>query len=262
MAKKKKTKKKDNFEELYGRDYETALKFAEEIFPEFNTVIKSIIFFGSSSRKKKKSGDIDVLIIFNDANVISDNDFKLYFNKKTNEAINKISDKLHVNVVTLTVFFENLMNGEPIVLNVIRDGVSLIDTGFFAPLKVLLLKGKLKPSAEAILNSANRVEAHMTKSRLNVLSAYQELYLSMLDAAQATLMAHGVVAPAPRKVPEMLKTIKISTAQIKNFKEMQRVFKKIEHRDLTKITGKQYDNYLTKAKSFNKTMEKKLKKKL
>jgi hypothetical protein len=84
----------------------------------------------------------------------------------------------------------------------------------------------------------------------------------MLDAAQATLMAYGVVAPSPRKVPDMLKTIKVPTTQIKTFKEMQRVFKKIEHRELLKITGKQYDTYLKKAEAFNKELEKKLKKKL
>lgn len=255
-------KKKDNLDELYGEDYKTALKFAEEVFPEFNTVIKSIVFFGSSSRQKKDRGDIDVLIVFNDANVISDQDFKIYFQKKINEAIDKISDKLHVNVATLTVFFENLLNGEPVVLNIIRDGVSLIDTGFFAPLKVLLLKGKLKPSAEAILNSATKVEAHLVKSKINLLSAYQELYLSTLDAAQATLMAHGIVAPSPVKVPDMLKTIKIPAPTIKIYKDMYSLFKKIEHRELLQITGKQYDTYLKKTISFNKVMEKKLKKKL
>lgn len=254
-------KETDNLDKLYGDDYELAMKFANEIFPEFSNVIKSIIYFGSGSRKKK-SGDIDVLVIFNDASVIADRDFKLYFNKKINEAILKVSEKLHVNAVTLTVFFQNLINGEPIVLNVIRDGVSLIDTGFFAPLKVLLLKGDIKPSAEAILNNAARVGTHMTRSKLNLLAAFQELYLAMLDATSATLMAYGTVAPSPEKMPEMLKGIKIDNNQIKVFSEMQKLFKKIEHREPVKITGKEYDSYLIKAEKYNKTLEAKLKKKI
>ncbi len=247
---------------MYGEDYNTALKFANEVFKEFSSVIKSIIYFGSGSRKSKKPGDIDVLIIFNDANVISDLDFKVYFQKRINDAINKISSRLHVNIVTMTVFFENLINGEPVVMNVLRDGIELIDTGFFAPLKILLLRGKIRPSAEAILNSATRVEAHITKSKVNILAAFQELYLSMLDAAQATIMAYGLVAPSPVKVPNMLKSIKIESKHIEMFKKMYKIFKKIEHRELNKMSGKQYDEYYEIAKKFNKEMEKKLKKKL
>ncbi|PIU60946.1 hypothetical protein COS83_05255 [archaeon CG07_land_8_20_14_0_80_38_8] len=255
-------KEENNLDELYGEDYKTALRLANEIFPEFSSVVKSIIYFGSSSRKKAARGDIDVLIIFNDANVISDKDFKMYFSKKVDEAVKKVDERLHINVVTLTVFFENLINAKPVVMNVLRDGVALIDTGFFAPLKILLLKGKLKPSAEAILNSAARVDAHTIMSKLNLLSAFQELYLSMLDAAQATIMAYGAVAPSPEKVPDLLKGIKIPASQITNFRKMQLVFKKVEHRELNKMTGKEYDAYKKKAESFNKLMEAKLRKKI
>ena len=174
----------------------------------------------------------------------------------------KVNEKLHINTVTLTVFFENLIKSEPVVLNIIRDGVPIIDTGFFAPLKVLLLKGKFKPTAEAILNAASRVSSHMTLSKLNILSAFQELYLSMLDASQATLMTYGIVAPSPKQVPTMLKSLKIPNIQIRFFKEMQTKFKKIEHKELFKLTGKQFDSYLKNTIKYNKIMEKKLKKKL
>jgi len=255
-------KKNDELNQMYGEDYEVALKFANKVFPEFSTVVKSIIFFGSSSRKKKSSGDIDVLIIFNDSNVISDTDFKMYFNKKINEFVVQISTRLHVNIVTLTVFFQNLINGEPVVMNVLRDGIPLIDTGFFSPLKVLLLKGNIKPSPEAILNSAARVDAHLLKSKINLLSSVQELYLSILDASQATLMAHNIVAPSPRNIPELLKSIKVKSEHVKIFEEIQTLFKKIEHREVVNITGKKYDEFLSKATKFNKLMETKLKQKL
>lgn len=255
-------KKADNLEELYGEDYDTALKFANRIYPEFSGVIKSIIFFGSGAVKKAHRGDIDVLIVFNDADVVSDNNFRLYFQKQVNEAILKTSGSLHVNTVTLTVFWENLINGEPVAFNVLRDGVPLIDTGFFAPLKLLLLKGKLKPTAEAILNMASRVDLHRTRSRINLLSAVQELYLSALDASQSTLMAYGIVAPSPDNVAEMLKGIKVDSKLVKIYSDLHKVFKKIEHQELTKMTGKDYDAFLKKSAVFNGAMEEKLKKKV
>jgi len=243
-------------------DYLVASKFSEEIYPEFTSVIKSIVYFGSSKRKDSNKGDIDLLIIFNDSEVISDSDFKVYFTSKVNEVANRVSNKIHLNIVTITVFFQNLINSEPVVLNVLREGISLIDTGFFNPLKILLLKGDLKPTPEAIFNCANRVSARLLRSKINLLSSVQELYLAMLDASQATLMSYGQVAPSPTKIPELLKGMKIEAKLIKIFSEMQILFKKIEHRELNDLTGKKYDELRKKADLFIKEMEKKLKKKI
>ena len=243
-------------------DYLVASKFSEEIYPEFTSVIKSIVYFGSSVRKDKKKGDIDLLIVFNDSEVISDDDFKIYFNSKINEVARRVSDRIHINIVTLTVFFQNLINSEPVVINILRDGISIIDTGFFNPLKILLLKGDLKPSPEAIFNCATRVSHHMHRSRINLLSASQELYLAMLDASQAALMSYGQVAPGPAKVAEMLKGIKVSDELAGIFSGMHKVFKDIEYRKLTEISGKDYDKMLEKSNVFNKEMEKRLKKKI
>lgn len=253
--------KKDKLKEMYGKDYQTALKFANEIYSEFSSIIKSIIYFGSSNRQET-SGDIDILVLFNDSQVLTDNGFKIYFNKKINEAKIKISNRLHLNIVTLTVFFQNLIHGEPIVLNILREGIPIIDTGFFSPLKILLQEGKLKPTPEAIFNSATRVDMHLKRSKLDLLSSFQELYLSMIDSAQATMMAYGIVAPSPKKIPELLKTIKASKTIISYFKEIQKLAKKIEHRENIKIDGKKYDECYKKTTTFNKDMEKKLQKKI
>ncbi|MDD5054099.1 MAG: hypothetical protein PHG04_01810, partial [Candidatus Nanoarchaeia archaeon] len=254
--------KKAKKEELrQGDDYMIASKFSQEIYPEFSSVIKSIVYFGSSKRKSAEKGDIDLLIIFNDSEVVSDSDFKVYFTSKVHEIANRVSNKIHLNIVTVTVFFQNLIASEPVVMNILREGISLIDTGFFNPLKILLLKGDLKPTPEAIFNCANRVSQHMLKSRINLLSSAQELYLAMLDASQAALMSYGQVAPSPSKIPELLKGIKTDNKFIKIFSSMQEIFKNIEHRKLTDLAGKKYDDLLKKANIFNKEMEKKLKKK-
>ena len=245
-----------------GDDYLIASKFSEEIYPDFSSVIKSIVYFGSSARNNKKNGDIDLLIVFNDSEVISDDDFKIYFNSKINEVAKRVSGRIHLNIVTLTVFYQNLINSEPVVLNILRDGISIIDTGFFNPLKILLLKGDLKPTPEAIFNCATRVSYHMLRSRINMLSSAQELYLAMLDASQATLMSYGQVAPSPVKIPELLKGMKVSNDLVNIFSNMQKLFKDIEYRKVNEVSGKEYDSLLKKADIFNREMEKRLKKKI
>ncbi|MDD4354173.1 MAG: hypothetical protein PHN56_07005 [Candidatus Nanoarchaeia archaeon] len=243
-------------------DYLIASKFCEEVYPEFRSIIKSIIYFGSSSRNDKKKGDIDLLLVFNDSEVISDDEFKVYFNSKVNEVAKRVSNRIHLNVVTLTVFFQNLINSEPVILNVLRDGISIIDTGFFNPLKILLLKGDLKPTPEAIFNCATRVSHHMLRSRINLLSSAQELYLAMLDASQAVLMSYGQVAPSPSKIAELLRGIKVNEELINIFSDIQKLFKDIEYRKVNELSGKEYDILLNKANLFNKEMEKRLKKKI
>jgi predicted nucleotidyltransferase len=255
-------KKKSSNNSRQGNDYLIASKFSEEIYPEFSSVIKSIIYFGSSVKNVKKKGDVDLLIVFNDSEVITDEDFKIYFNSKINEVARRVSDRIHLNIVTLTVFFQNLINSEPVVLNILRDGISIVDTGFFNPLKILLLKGDLKPTPEAIFNCATRVSHHMLRSKINLLSSVQELYLAMLDASQAMLMSYGQVAPSPVKIPELLKGLKVNVTLIKIFSSMQKLFKDIEYKRINELSGKEYDVLVKKANSFNKEMEKRLKQKI
>lgn len=245
-----------------GDDYLIASKFSEEIYPEFSSVIKSIVYFGSSIRNDKKKGDVDLLIVFNDSEVISDEDFKIYFNSKINEVARRVSDRIHLNIVTLTVFFQNLINSEPVVLNILRDGISIVDTGFFNPLKILLLKGDLKPTPEAIFNCATRVSQHILRSKINLLSSVQELYLAMLDASQAMLMSYGQVAPSPVKIPDLLKGLKVNDDLIDIFSDLQKLFKDIEYRRINELSGKEYDDLVKKSNVFIKEMEKRLKKKI
>ncbi len=247
---------------MYGEDYNTAMDFANRVYSEFSSVIKSVVFFGSAAKKKEAPGDIDILIIFDDASVVSDVNFRNYFLKEVNEIVLKTSERLHVNTVTLTVFWQNMINGEPIIMSVLRNGIPIIDTGLFAPLKKLLLEGKITPSPEAIMNAAGRVNAHMTRSRINLLNSMQELYLSMVDASHATLMAYDLSPPSPDYIPEMLEKINLGKRYIDFFKDMQKVFKKIEHRELGTISGENYDSALSKTKKFNNVLEKKMKKKL
>ena len=129
-------------------------------------------------------------------------------------------------------------------------------------MKILLLKGDLKPSPEAILNCASRVSQHMNRSKINVLSAAQELYLACLDASQAALMAYGQVAPSPSKVAGLLKGMKVSDELIGIFSKLQKTFKGIEHRKINDLSGKDFDGLKADAKHFIKEMEKRLKKKI
>ena len=52
---------------------------------------------------------------------------------------NPYRKSLHVNTVKLSTWWDDMMKGDPVVINVLRYGDALIDFGgFFNPLKILL----------------------------------------------------------------------------------------------------------------------------
>ena len=52
--------------------------------------------------------------------------------------IEKVSLKLHVTSMTFTSFWEHARVGDPILVNILRDGIALHDRGFFDPLQRIL----------------------------------------------------------------------------------------------------------------------------
>ena len=99
-----------------------------------------------------------------------------------------------------------MLKGEPVVINVIRYGVPLIDFGgFFTPLKVLLATGRIKPSREAIYNALKRAPMHLARAKFNLLAAVDAIYWSMVDSAHAALMSAGKTPPSPEHIDIMLK---------------------------------------------------------
>ena len=188
-------------------NYEIAYDFATEAYKRFQHVIKSIVLFGSVAKNLKTQNDIDIIIFVDDCTIQWDDELIVWYREELQKilACNKYRDKLHVNTVTLSVFWDEFRNGEPVAMNIVRYGKSLIDFGgFFEPLKILLARGKVKPSAEAIYNALKRAPYHLSRARYGAYLTVDSLYWAMVDSAHAALMTADQVAPSPEHIPEML----------------------------------------------------------
>lgn len=256
-------KQQKNINRYIARDIEKARQFAKLLYKEFGTFIKGIILFGSSLKQPaglKK--DIDILVILDDVSV--------KFSKPLVETYRVISQKiisdvdptrLHIQSMKFTSFWEYVRNGDPVAINILRNGLALVDSGFFDPLQSLLDQGRIRPSKESIYTYFTMAPASLTRANQHLLTAGVDLYWAAIDSAHAALMKIGEIPPTPSHVADMLERKLIAKKQVAKkyattMRKLYLLFKRITHRELKNLSGEEYDKYKKMTIDFVEAMKK------
>ena len=148
------------------------------------------------------------------------------------------------------------MQGDPVIINILRYGEVLIDVGgFFNPLKILLQEGKIRGTVEAVYNGLQRAPTHLARSKSAKLGSIEGIYWCMIDAAQAALIMAGKMPPSPEHIPALLKETfvdqgLISGDYVNQIKEIYLLHKKIVHNEVHEVRGAAIDQWIEKAESF------------
>jgi len=238
-----------------------ALDFAEKVYKRFDKIIKSIILFGSQVKNKGVSGsDIDIVIIIDDATLRFDQKLIMWYREELAKLVqqNPYKKDLHINTIRLTTWWDDLIKGDSVVLNILRYGEELIDAGgFFNPLKILLQEGKIKSTPEAMYNLLNRVPEHIMRSKVSEMSSIEGCYWAMVDSAQALLMAIKIFPPSPENIAGLLKENFVDKKLMKesfvdDFISVYDLHKKIIHGEVKDIDGRIVDEYQEKSEEFFK----------
>lgn len=236
-----------------------ALDFATKVYQKFDKIIKSVILFGSQTKNTAVSGsDIDIIIIVDDASINWDMELVAWYREELGKLIktNPYKKELHINSVKLTTWWQDLVKGDPLVINIIRFGEPMIDFGgFFTPLKILLQQGKIKSTPEAIYNALERVPGHLARSRASQLNAIEGLYWAMVDSSHSALMAAKQTPPSPEHIPIMLKEIFADTGNLKMkyvimYRDLYLLHRKIVHGELSKIAGSEIEAWQSRTEEF------------
>ncbi len=251
----KKKKIHDNSAKYPSDDLDYAYRFAAEIKKEVGNFVKGIVLFGSAARKKGPAHDIDILIILDDISIYLNKEFVEAYRIIVQNLIAKINKRLHVTTFKYSSFWEFVRNGDPIALNILRDGVPIVDREFFRPLQLLLYQGRIRPSKEAIWAYYYKSSQTIQNSKFRMISAVMDLYWAVIDASHAALMRLNEIPPSPSHVSDLVeeKLIKPGLIEKKYSKTVKKFYdlsKKIEYRDIKEITGKMYDSYYKEAKEF------------
>ena len=238
---------------------EIAADFAMKVYNEFDQMIKSIVLFGSSARRiSTPDSDIDIIIIIDDVSIKWDQELIAWYREELGKIIsaNPYVKALHINTVKLSTWWDDMMKGDPVVINILRYGDALIDFGgFFNPLRILLKEGKIRSTPESIYTLLQRAPGHMTRARQSMLAAVDGLYWTMVDAAHAALIAANVMPSSPEAIPEVLskhfvETKKLNKKYVNYYSEIHTVAKKIIHGGLTSVKGESLDEWFVKADAF------------
>jgi predicted nucleotidyltransferase/uncharacterized protein (UPF0332 family) len=268
MESKIKKRANPNKGKYHKSELDIAREFTKEVVKELGSLVKAIVLFGSQAKNLRsieklttKKSDIDILVVINDLSVLITPElaetYKIIMEKK----IASISKKIHLTTLMMTSFWDLIRTGDPIVINMLRDGFPIIDNDFFEPLQFLLYRGKIRPSWEAIWTYYTKAPKTIQNSKWHILQAVLDLYWAVIDSAHAALMRLGNVPPSPAHVPDMLderlhKKGFLHKKYVTIARDFYHLSKQIIRRDITEIQGKYYDKYLRDADDFVQQMKK------
>ncbi len=264
FSKKKKEIPKSKIQTLNLKtDHEIATDFALKVYDKFKKIIKSIVLFGSVEKEKTTLGsDIDIIIIIDDVSLKWDTELIAWYREELDKIMqgNPYNKKIHINTIRLSTWWDDLMKGDPVVLNIIRSGFPILDAaGFIEPLKFLMLQGKIKGTPEAIYECIQRSPIHLARSKAAELTAVDGVYWSMVDAAHGALIAAGYFPPSPEHVMIDLKEAFVDKGFLRMkyvdwYKDIYYLHKKIDHRGTLEVKGSEIEIWQQRAEEFMKEM--------
>ncbi len=234
--------------------------FAKECHKECKDLIKAIVLFGSTARKKQGANDIDILVVLDDISLQLTPELVQTYRVILGNIIRKVSRRLHVTTLKLSAFWEYVHVGDPIAVNILRDGFPLLDTGFFDPMQLLLLQGRIRPTPESVWTYMTRANQTLQNSSWHLMQGVVDLYWAVIDASHAALMRIGEVPPSPEHVAELLqdKLVKKKLVPSKIPNQMRKFYtlsKEILHRKKQSITGVEFDKLYSEAQEYVKIMQ-------
>jgi predicted nucleotidyltransferase/uncharacterized protein (UPF0332 family) len=238
-----------------------AYSFAKEIHKELNELIKAIVLFGSAARSRETTHDIDILLIVDDISMRLSPELVQAYRVIVEKVAQKISPKLHITSMKFTTFWEYMKVGDPIAVNILRDGYALLDTGFFDPLQALLFQGRIKPSLETMWAYYSRAPRSLAYSKRRILDATIDLYWAVIDSAHAALMVVSEVPPSPEHVADLLeqklvKTKKLGKKLPWTMRKFYSLSKNIGTGKIQEIKGAEYEKLYAEAKHFVDAVDK------
>jgi predicted nucleotidyltransferase/uncharacterized protein (UPF0332 family) len=258
-----KAKKEKSIEEIMPKtpksEKDIAMDFAIAVHKKFDRLVKASVLFGSQAKNTASaSSDIDIILVIDDASINWDLEMVSWYREELAKLVGNFdsSKELHINTIKLTTWWQDLLYGDPVILNVLRYGEALIDSGgFFNPIKALLLQGKIHSTPEAVYAALQRVPEHLSRSRNSELNAIEGVYWAIIDSSQAALITAGKLPPSPEHIPLLLEETFVDQGLLKQefvnyMKEVYSLHKSILHGETKKIEGSMIDRWQQVAEKY------------
>jgi len=247
---------------LINMDLKDMLEYVEKSLENVfkSPVVKSAWIINMDGAEKENLAHVSLII--NNTQKGYNEEFRKV--KKSLDSLkndNKI--RFHFNVYKITDYWDRLKSMDAKLYSEMRLSIILFDpSGFFAPLKVLLLEGKIPCTRES-------VQLVMKESPTKILKVHSDIkreiissiYNLVIDAGQAPIVLAGYDPPIPRKLPNLLETLFVKKNMLDNktvnvCSDIVTYYKDIEHKRITSISGDDLLVFLEASELFIKRMEK------
>lgn len=235
------------------------VKFTNEARKQYGDIIKSVLIFGSAAKGTMvKGSDADIWVILDDTATKISEDLE-----KVNSQLYLIAHELkdlHVQTTTLTEFWQWIKMGSPELVNYLRYGLIIYDTGFMKPIQRMLQMGLIPPSEETIGLKARAAEIRLRKIKLDIKSMIFELRYTATDIVQSVVMYYYKAQPDQKAIPGFLEKLvaekKLEKEYVNKFKELDKLWKDIDHKVIKEVTTE----HLNKALQLTKEIIERFKK--
>jgi predicted nucleotidyltransferase len=246
-------KKEEQEQKPQKEIFSKVVKFTNEARKQYGDIIKSVLIFGSAAKGTMvKGSDADVWVILDDTATKSSEDLD-----KINSQLYLIAHELkelHIQTTPLTEFWQWIKIGSPELVNYLRYGLVVYDTGFVKPVQRMLQMGLIPPSEETIGLKAKAADARLKKIKLDIKSMIFELRYTATDIAQSVIMYYYKAQPDQKAIPEFLEKLvaekKLEEEYVNKFKELDKLWKDIDHKVIKEVTTE----HLQKALNLTKEM--------
>ncbi len=256
-------------EKLRKFSLETRLKssneFKDKILNLFKGYIKAVVVWGSITRGDfTGKSDVDIYIIFDDTKMPLKkfDEIRDKVDRDVHKLASETDPRLHPQpVLALTEFWDGIRTCHPLFYNIVREGYAIYDTGFFIPMRKLLEWGKFPATVEAAEIRMEGVPKRITRVKsVKLYMIAEDLYLALLDAAQSVLTYIGVGPPPPKTAPRELRKhlVEAGLLEEKYAQMLEDVIafrKKVEHKEIKEISGKELDEWIEKADDYVKRFD-------
>lgn len=267
MEEKLKPKQKHNFDRLSEQRYSEIKSFSDKFLKQYGRSVSSIIV-----RKYSEINEsVEIIIFIDDLNNIITNQqteliksdaLEIAYSNREITYSNKTADKMPIKaeVMLASELWAGLKSNAAATLEILREGIVFHDNGFLIPIQDLLLTGKIRPSKESQNTYFVKAENSLKSSTTNVSKAVLDLYWAVIDTAHAAVMVAGITPPSPKELAETFrKELVVRNLIHKRCADIIEEFydraKKIMHKEIFEITGKEFDRYLNDAQFFIRETE-------
>lgn len=249
-----------NLKRYHEDNLKLARAYSGSVFKEFGDFVKAVVLFGSLTKDTSvRGGDVDVLVVIDDTLISLSQEVLDSFELINQRLILEVSPNLHVHAVSLTAFWDYVRNGDPVMVNILRDGVVLVDSNFVTPMQKMLFQGRIRPSHEAVYNYARMAPSSVLSANVKLLGAVVDLYWAVMDITHAFLMYHGELPPSPEHVLDLMGKYKVFSGDDKKlFSELYSSMKDIVHRKKSSVSGREFDDLRRRTVNYYNKLKKEI----